>query len=206
MTSASSCRRRRRARALFVVVVLVLLAGGLFAFGYLRSAQRARRRADLATEAGPIRVEVITPKELSSDRALALAGRRASARGSEALLAQPRLRAQVARRHRRQGQGRPAARRDRHARARRPARPSTRPARVGTREREAGDRAAQLLEVELGSLRDARRSEARRDRRRSSSSRRRRRPTKRPSRRRSRTSPRKKRTCAACKSCKASRR
>lgn len=58
----------------FVVVMVVLLAGGLFAFGYFRRNNAHRGVPITATETGAIRVEVIAPKELTSDRALALPG------------------------------------------------------------------------------------------------------------------------------------
>lgn len=60
---------------IFVVIVVALLAGGLFAFGYFRRGNtRSAVPISAAESGGAIRVEVISPKELSSDRALALPG------------------------------------------------------------------------------------------------------------------------------------
>lgn len=57
-----------------VVITVALLAGGLFAFGYFRRNNAHSSVPITTTESGTIRVEVVTPKELSSDRALALPG------------------------------------------------------------------------------------------------------------------------------------
>ena len=80
--SASSCRRRRRARASCVVVVLALrrrrrVRVRLPAAHARRTAPRRSRRPT----SGAMRVEVVTPKVLSSDRALALPGVVQAARG-----------------------------------------------------------------------------------------------------------------------------
>jgi RND family efflux transporter MFP subunit len=57
-----------------VLVVLVLLVGGAFAFGYFQH-KKARGDTPLAVhETGPVRVETIKAKTLSSDQALALPG------------------------------------------------------------------------------------------------------------------------------------
>jgi membrane fusion protein (multidrug efflux system) len=65
---------RTRAVALGVAVVLVL--GAAFLFGWLprRNAQKALAAETRATESTRLRVEVITPKLASSDRALVLPG------------------------------------------------------------------------------------------------------------------------------------
>ncbi|HSD90671.1 MAG TPA: efflux RND transporter periplasmic adaptor subunit [Kofleriaceae bacterium] len=57
-----------------IVLVLALVVGGVFALFYVKH-QKARGGTPVAVaESGAIRVEVIQPKELTSDRALALPG------------------------------------------------------------------------------------------------------------------------------------
>ena len=121
---ARSSRPRRRWPSLAGAFVVRLPAAPCAS--ERRSPRRPSRRG-----AAAMRVEVVAPKEGSSDRALSLPGQRAAARGDGHLRPRERLRAQVVRRHRRQGQGRPAPRGARHAGARPGARPGARAARPG---------------------------------------------------------------------------
>src|ERR1041385_4896808 len=57
-----------------VLVLAVLVLGGVFAFGYMRHQKGRGGTPVSATDSGPIHVEVFTPKELTSDHALALPG------------------------------------------------------------------------------------------------------------------------------------
>ncbi|CAN5916204.1 efflux RND transporter periplasmic adaptor subunit [soil metagenome] len=59
-----------------VLVVVVLVVGGLLAFGLLRRGHQATASAELnrSDDGKPIRVEVVKPSVLASDRALALPG------------------------------------------------------------------------------------------------------------------------------------
>ena len=115
-SSSATCPRRARAG------------------GARRGDRRPRASALAARRRGRRR------RQGSSDRALSLPGQRAAARGDDPLRARERLRAQVVRRHRRQGEGGPAPRGDRHARARSGARPGARAARSRRRPRSCSRR------------------------------------------------------------------
>jgi multidrug efflux pump subunit AcrA (membrane-fusion protein) len=57
-----------------ILIVVVVVVGGVFAIGYMNH-QKARGGTPIsAMETGPLRVEVFSAKELSSDHALALPG------------------------------------------------------------------------------------------------------------------------------------
>ena len=57
-----------------ILVVVVVVVGGVFAIGYVKHQNARGGTPTFASENGPLRVEVLTPKELASDRALALPG------------------------------------------------------------------------------------------------------------------------------------
>ncbi|HEX5061835.1 MAG TPA: biotin/lipoyl-binding protein, partial [Kofleriaceae bacterium] len=57
-----------------VIVILVLIVGGAGAFGYLKSHKARGQSTVVAKEQGPVRVEVMKAKVLSSDQALSLPG------------------------------------------------------------------------------------------------------------------------------------
>ena len=57
-----------------VVVVLLCIVGGAFGIGYLQRSSARGETIVAPHELGPVRVEVIKPKTLSSDQALALPG------------------------------------------------------------------------------------------------------------------------------------
>ena len=57
-----------------VLAVVVIVAGGLFAFGYVEHHRGGADAAISASDPGPVHVQIVTAKELQSDRALELPG------------------------------------------------------------------------------------------------------------------------------------
>ena len=115
--------------------------------GYSAEASRKASLAEssAATERAALRVEVVTPHGGAQRSRVGAPRQREPARRDHHLFAGQRLRDKMAGRHWRQGRRGPAARRDRHARARPRARASQGRARLGRGHRHAGQGEPRLL-------------------------------------------------------------